>query len=101
MLDGIPIADLTAPTILGVVVLFILVGLLVPRRTLVDKMKEAELWRQAYEAERKARATSDAQTKELLEVAKTTNRIVEAAFGGIDRQHRQSGEAHVVSPTSQ
>lgn len=100
MLDGIPFADLTAPTILGIMVMFILLGRIVPRQSLLDKMKEAELWRQAYEAERLARATSDAQTKELLEVAKTTNRIVEAAFGGVDRHYRQSGEAHVVSPTS-
>lgn len=101
MLDGIPFADLTAPTLLGITVLLLLWGKLVPRSTLVDKATEAEKWQKAYEVERDARIASDAQTAELLEVAKTTHSIVAAVFG-TPVQQRQAGEAYVVStPTKE
>jgi hypothetical protein len=85
MLDGIPIAALTAPTLLGFAVLMLLLGKIVPRATLVDKAEEAERWRKAYEAEREARVISDAQTAELLELAKTTHNILVAMFGTTER----------------
>lgn len=96
MFDGIPIADLTAPTLLGLTVLLLLLGKIVPRATLKDKAEEAEKWRLAYEAEKKRANTSDAQTAELLEVARTTHSIIVAVFGAEERA-RRSGEAHVVS----
>lgn len=101
-LDGIPIGDLTAPGLLGVAVLMILFGVLVPRRTLLDKSKEAENWRNAYEKEREARATSDAQTAELLEVTKTTYNIVFALFGTTERMRHadESGGTSSVVPTT-
>lgn len=80
-LDGIPIAGLTAPALLGIAVMMLLLGRLVPRSTFDEKAKEAEHWRQAYEKEREARATSDAQTVELLELAKTTHNLIVAIFG--------------------
>ena len=95
MLDGFPIADLTAPTLLGFAVLMLILGRLVPRSTYQDKLVEAEKWRLAYEAERKARATSDAQTVELLELAKTTHSIIVALFGTA-ASTRPPGEAYVV-----
>lgn len=96
MLYGIPIADLTAPSLLGIVVLLVLFGRIVPRSTLKDKAEESEKWRLAYEAERTARTLSDAQTTELLEVAKTTHKVVETLFS---EYQRRSGEANVVIPT--
>lgn len=96
MLDGIPFNNLTAPALLGITVLLILLGRLVPWFIYKSKVEEAEKWRLAYEVERKARMASDAQTTELLELAKTTNSIVVAAFGGSPR-YRQAGEANVVS----
>lgn len=103
MLDGIPFADLTAPTLLGITVLLLLLGKLVPRSTLMDKAEEAEKWRKAYEIERETRISADAQTIELLEFAKTTNAIVVATFGSPYNPRQQSeGEPRVVStPTSQ
>lgn len=98
MFDGISVASLTPPTLLCVVVLMILLGRLVPRTTLKDKAAESERWRLAYEAEREARATSDAQTAELLELAKTTHNIIAAMFGTTEHI-RQSGGASVV-PTA-
>jgi hypothetical protein len=95
-LTGIPFGDLAPPTLLGVTVLLILLGRLKPKVD-IDKAEEAaEKWRLAYEAEREARSVADAQTAELLELAKTTHSIVLALFGASDRT-RQSGGADVVS----
>ena len=95
MLDGLPYGNLTAPVLLGIAVLLIILGRLVPRPLYKDKEAEAERWRLAYEAERTARATSDAQTAELLELAKTTHNVIVAMFGTSERV-RQSGGADVV-----
>lgn len=81
MLEGIPIVALTAPTLLGVAILLLLTGRLVPQAYLKDKAAEAERWRLAYEKEREARAIADAQTAELLEVTKTTRDVISAFFG--------------------
>lgn len=80
MIEGIPLAGLTAPTLLGIAVLLLLLGRIVPRSTYLDKKEEASKWQEAYQAEREARQTSDAQTAELLEVAKTTHNIIVAVF---------------------
>jgi hypothetical protein len=91
MLDGIPIAGLTAPALLGLAVLMLLLGRIVPRSTLQDKAKECEQWRLAYEAEREARAASVAQTVELLELAKTTHDIIVAIFYTKERLVKSGG----------
>lgn len=95
MLDGIPVGSLAPPALLGIVVLMILLGRLIPRYTYTQKAQEAERWRQAYEAERLARATSDAQTAQLLELAKTTHSIIVAMFG--TTRVSESGGTDVVS----
>jgi hypothetical protein len=77
MLDGISIIGLTPTGLLLIAVLMVFTGRLVPRSTLEDKKTEANQWRQAYEAERDARTASDAQTRELLEVAKTSKQFLE------------------------
>lgn len=80
MFEGFPIVSLTAPALLGLAVLLLLFGRIIPRSTLDDKIKECDRWRQAYEAEREIRVTSDGQTVELLELAKTTHSIIFAMF---------------------
>jgi len=96
-LTGIPLANLTASTLLGITVLLILLGRLKPK-TDVDKAEEAaEKWRQAYEKEREARAIADGQTAELLELAKTTHQMMVALFGANVPYTRRSGGADVVS----
>lgn len=94
MLEGLPLVGLTAPALLGIAILLLLLGRIVPRSTLQDKAAEAERWRQAYETEREARALSNRQTIELLEVTKLTNAIVTAAFGSEGVLRRQGG-SHV------
>lgn len=80
MLDGISLIGLTPAGLLLIVVLMVLTGRLVPRSTYLEKVKESERWRAAYEASDKARAMSDSQTRELLEVAKTSERFLMAVL---------------------
>lgn len=80
MLDGVPVADLSTAGLLGLAILLLLLGRIVPRSTLQDKIEECDRWREAYEKERDARALSDAQTAELLEMAKTTNSVIMSIF---------------------
>lgn len=89
MLEGIPFEKLTAPSLVGLIVVLILLGWLVPRRTLQDKQDEAERWRQAYETERQARSEADAQTAELLEVARTTHALIQAIFSNSEQMRRE------------
>lgn len=95
MWEVIPLEDLSSSVLLGLCVLLILTGRLVPRAILKDKDAESERWRNAYEAEREARAVSDEQTADLVELARTTNDIVSVAFGPA-RSKRQNGVAHDV-----
>lgn len=74
-IDGIPLVGLTAPALLGIAILLLLTGRIVPRAHITDKDKEIERWRLAYEAEREARIVSDNQTTKLL-VAVEANRDV-------------------------
>lgn len=78
MFDGISIIGLTPAGLLLVTVLMVLTGRLIPRRTYLDKVKEAERWQSAYEVERTSRQALQAQTSELLEVAKTSAAFLEA-----------------------
>lgn len=94
VLEGIPVVGLTAPGLLGLVVLLLLLGKIVPRATYLDKSEEANRWREAYEKEREARATSEAQTKELLEVGRTNLALLKALFHNSEHI-RASGESDV------
>jgi hypothetical protein len=78
MLDGVSIIGLTPAGLLLIVVLMVLTGRLIPRATYLEKVREAAQWRAAYEASEKARSMSDSQTRELLEVAKTSERFLSA-----------------------
>lgn len=95
---GVPVSGLTAPALLGIAILMLLTGKLWTNSAYQQKCAEAERWRLAYEAERTARATSDAQTGELLEVAKTTQAMISGVYQNSERI-RQNGETDVVSPT--
>lgn len=90
MIEGIPIIGLTAPTLLGIAVLLLLTGRLVPRSTLKDKDAEIERWRTAYETEREARIVSDNQTSKLL-IAVETNRDVLTALLNVIKPSAESG----------
>jgi hypothetical protein len=95
MLSDGQLVSLTPSVLLGFAVLLLLTGRLIPRVFYKDKMDEAERWRQAYEAERTARGISEAQTDELLEVAKTTHAAL-VAMAKASERIQQTGHAHAV-----
>lgn len=97
MLNGIPILDFAPASLLGIAILLILTGRLVPKAAIAEKQLEADRWRLAYENEKAAREKADTQTSDLLEVAKTTNHMVHAMFIAADHI-RRSGGADVVVP---
>lgn len=99
MLDGIPIAELTPAALLGIAVLFVFWGKLVPRSIVEDRAKEAELWRLAYEKEREARTLADSQTAQLLEVSRTTQKLIEAAFKTSEAIRKSGGTDDSISET--
>ena len=91
IIDGIPVAGLSAPALLGLAVLLLLVGRIVPKRTLDDKAAEAEKWREAYETERESRQQVESHYMELQELAKTTHAVLVAMFDTIEKT-RKGGE---------
>lgn len=99
MMDGIPLTSLGASSLLGVAILLILLGKLVPSSSLRAKELECEKWRLAFENEKLARKTSDSQTSELLEVTKTTQTLVSALFEIAEPERTRQGGAHRVVPT--
>lgn len=74
----IPAEALTASGLLAMAVLAVLLGWLVPRRTLTDQQRETERWRSAYEHAEEARAEQAEQIRELAEVGRTTNAMIAA-----------------------
>jgi len=98
MLDGIPVKDLTTSTLLGLAILLVIFGRLIPWWVYKAKAKECERWQKAYEAERDARRTSESQSAELLEFAKATYHILDALFVNTEYS-QQSGGAHRVVPS--
>ena len=78
MFEGVEIAALTAPTLVGIAVMMLLTGRLVPRATLEDVRADALNWRTAYEQEREARTALQQQNGELLELAKTSTSVLTA-----------------------
>lgn len=96
MIDGIPIGDLTAPTLVGLAVLMVFLGLLVPRRFYRAKEEECERWHSAFEVQRDRANKSDEQVNEMLEVSKTTHAIVVALFDS-RVSGKRSGDSNVAS----
>lgn len=74
----IPAESLTLGGLLGLAVLAVLLGWLVPRRTLTDQQRETEHWRAAFENAEQARAEQAEQIRELAEVGRTTNAMIAA-----------------------
>lgn len=71
MIEGIPLVQVSASALLTLVVLMILTGRLVPRRTLDDTAADRDHWRRAAE-ERSAQITR------LLTATDTSTRALEA-----------------------
>ncbi|CAL9665912.1 hypothetical protein SUDANB1_07210 [Streptomyces sp. enrichment culture] len=75
---GINASDAGLGALLTLVILLILTGRLVPRRTHEDALTDRDNWRQAYLESEKARKVEHEQTGELLEMAKLGGHILTA-----------------------
>ena len=92
MIDGVPIVGLTAPTLVGLFVLLIFTGMLIPRRIYKDKQAESDQWRTAFETEREARQVADKQTADLLEAHKVTHEVLKAIFRNSEALLKSRGD---------
>lgn len=79
---GIPIGTLTPSFLLGIVILAIVTGRLVPRRTMDDAIHDKNEWRTAHRISESSRAELVEMVEELLEYAKTTDAFIRAALPG-------------------
>ncbi|MFB7461319.1 hypothetical protein [Streptomyces sp. NPDC056188] len=62
--------------LLGLAVLLVLTGKLVPRRLYLDMKQERDLWRQAHTESEKGRVEAQRQSGELLELSRTAGHIL-------------------------
>ncbi|MFD8199963.1 hypothetical protein [Streptomyces sp. NPDC059701] len=75
---GINASDAGLGALLSLVILLVLTGRLVPRRTHEDVLTDRDNWRQAYLESEAARRVEHEQTGELLEMAKLGGHILTA-----------------------
>ncbi|MBW1600909.1 hypothetical protein JJV70_02080 [Streptomyces sp. JJ66] len=75
---GITALDLGAGALLGVVVMLILTGRLVPRSVLEDARAERDTWRAAHQVSEEARHSAQRQADELLDLYRTGVRALDA-----------------------
>jgi hypothetical protein len=75
---GINPSDVGLGALLTLVILLILTGRLIPRRTHEDVLADRDNWRQAYLESEKARTAEHQQTGELLEMARLGGHILTA-----------------------
>jgi hypothetical protein len=91
---GVNPTDAGAVALLVVVVLLILTGRLIPRRTHEDALADRDNWRQAYLQSEAARQVEHEQTGELLEMARISEHIITA----LPRPARDGGEVSGGDP---
>lgn len=86
-LFGIATSDLGAAALVGIVVLLVLLGRLVPRSSLTDRLAdrdaqiqrlvdERDTWRSAHQLSEEARRESQDQAGELLELSRTADYLL-------------------------
>lgn len=89
MPSGLPLVQLSAGALVGIIIVLVLTGQLVTRRALEDVRKDrdarlaekdalAAMWRQAYEFEREARSQLTEQSQLSIEAAHTATAIARA-----------------------
>ena len=73
VLTGIPVGDISLAGLLGIVVLLILTGRLVPRQQLLDVQADRDHWRTAADKWQDVSTKQGISLERLLEMAETTN----------------------------
>ncbi|MEW1754185.1 hypothetical protein [Streptomyces angustmyceticus] len=77
-LMGINVAQGGAVALLAVVVLMVLTGRLIPRRTYDDMKEERDSWRTAHVESEVARTEERDQNRQLLELAHTAGHVLDS-----------------------
>jgi len=97
---GINPSDAGLGALLTLVILLILTGRLVPRRTHEDTLADRDNWRSAYLESEKARKVEHEQTGELLEMARLGGHILTALPqpGRADEEEVSSGDRMDQAP---
>ncbi|MET9909666.1 hypothetical protein ABZZ74_23175 [Streptomyces sp. NPDC006476] len=97
---GINASDAGLGALLTLVILLILTGKLIPRRTHEDVIADRDNWRSAYLESEKARKVEHEQTGELLEMARLGGHILTALPhpGHADEEGVSSGDRMDPSP---
>jgi hypothetical protein len=75
---GIPVGDMSAPVLLGIAIVLILRGRLVPRSTYDDLRADRDQWREAHRLSEEARLTQTRQLDAVLEVGETVKNVMNA-----------------------
>jgi len=84
-LAGIPLNGLTAPALLGLAILLLLLGKLIPRRTYEDLKDDRDRWREAHDKSESARKELLGTLDELLEHARTTESFIRSLPSRVDQ----------------
>ncbi|MEU3826438.1 hypothetical protein AB0F36_14135 [Streptomyces sp. NPDC029080] len=98
---GINASDAGLGALLTLVVLLILTGRLVPRRTHEDVLADRDNWRQAYLQSEAARQLEHEHTGELLEMARLGGHILAALphpDGQADEEEVKAGDRMAQAP---
>lgn len=100
---GINPSDVGLGALLTLVILLILTGRLIPRRTHEDVLADRDNWRQAYLESEKARTVEHQQTGELLEMARLGGHILTAlpSSGQQSEEEVNSGDRMDPTPRTQ
>lgn len=75
---SIPLAGLTAPALLGIAIVLILSGRLIPRRTYDDLREDRDRWQRAFTVSEEARLSQSKQLDAAMEVGKTVTDVMVA-----------------------
>jgi hypothetical protein len=78
VIEGIPLVGLSAPAILLLVVVLILRGQLIPRRTYDDIKEDRDQWRDNCRQSEAARSMQDQQILELIEQSRTSTGLLQS-----------------------
>lgn len=90
---GIPLGTLTPAGLLAVVILLIVVGRLVPRRTMEDVIHDRNEWRAAHRISETARQTQAENLAQLVEAFEGLDAFIRALPSGAAAASRSDDDA--------
>lgn len=88
---GVPVGSIGATGILGIVVLLVLMGKLVPRRSMEDAIKDRDDWRAAHGVSEEARIELQQQVGELLQLSRLTTTFIQTIPLGVMKSREEGG----------